>query len=182
MVITSVFFKDSLGRECTVRNAVPSDAGMLIQYLRQTAAESPFLLREPDETDMTESSEVLFIEKILNNPREAMLVVFVDGKHAGNCSLMQISPFRRQRHRCEIAVALYKEYWGAGIGKSILRVLLREAAGIGYEQAELDVAAENDRAIALYRGLGFEAYGRFPNNMKYADGTYADTVWMMKKL
>jgi len=30
--------------------------------------------------------------------------------------------------------------------------------------------------------LGFEEYGKFPNNMRYSDATYADALWMMKKL
>ena len=50
------------------------------------------------------------------------------------------------------------------------------------EQAELEVIADNKNAIALYEALGFVKYGQFPNNMKYADGTYADAIWMMKKL
>ena len=32
---------------------------------------------------------------------------------------------------------------------------------LGYEQAELEVIADNEGAIALYKKLGFEKYGRF---------------------
>ena len=39
-----------------------------------------------------------------------------------------------------------------------------------------------ETAIHLYKSLGFEIYGMLPHNMKYADGTYADTYWMMKRL
>jgi RimJ/RimL family protein N-acetyltransferase len=42
--------------------------------------------------------------------------------------------------------------------------------------------AENKDAVALYEKLGFEKYGTFTNNMKYADGTYMDAYWLMKKL
>lgn len=27
-----------------------------------------------------------------------------------------------------------------------------------------------------------DKFGRFPNNMKYADGTYAEAFWMAKEL
>ncbi|SFQ49832.1 hypothetical protein SAMN04487928_1692, partial [Butyrivibrio proteoclasticus] len=30
--------------------------------------------------------------------------------------------------------------------------------------------------------LGFEKFGTFPDNMKYADRSYMDAYWMMKKL
>ena len=41
---------------------------------------------------------------------------------------------------------------------------------------------ENKDAIYLYEQLGFEKYGTFPDNMKFADGSYKDAYWMMKKL
>lgn len=69
-----------------------------------------------------------------------------------------------------------------GIGKAMLEMVLDIAKKAGYEQAELEVIANNKPAIALYEKLGFLKYGTFPDNMKYADGSYADVYWMMKKL
>ena len=60
--------------------------------------------------------------------------------------------------------------------------LLTLAKEAGYEQAELEVIAGNERAISLYKQLGFQEYGILPDNVKYKDGSYADAVWMMKKL
>ena len=64
----------------------------------------------------------------------------------------------------------------------MLNTIFKVAKETGYEQAELEVIADNKNAIELYKKLGFEEYGRFPDNMKYADGTYVDAYWMMKKL
>lgn len=64
----------------------------------------------------------------------------------------------------------------------MLSALLGAAKQVGYEQAELEVVSENRRAMALYEKLGFERCGHLPNNMKYADGSYADAEWMVKKL
>ena len=50
------------------------------------------------------------------------------------------------------------------------------------EQIELEVVADNERAISLYKKMGFEICGTMPRNMKYKDGTYADAFWMMKRL
>ena len=52
----------------------------------------------------------------------------------------------------------------------------------GIEQLELEVVASNQTGLALYKKMGFETWGTFPNNMKYKDGTYVDCYWMMKKL
>ena len=64
----------------------------------------------------------------------------------------------------------------------MIEVALERAKEAGYEQAELEVIAGNERAISLYKQLGFEEFGVFPDNIKYKDGSYADGVWMMKKL
>ena len=49
----------------------------------------------------------------------------------------------------------------------------------GIEQLELEVVADNERAVALYKKLGFQVCGQMPKNMKYKDGTYADVLFMV---
>ncbi|MEF2954821.1 MAG: GNAT family protein [Blautia sp.] len=174
--------KDKQDREIILRSAEEKDAESLLDFLKITAAETPFLLREPDEITLSIEQEQDFIKAKKDSENEILLIAEIEGKHIGNCSLMSVGGFRRYRHRCEIAIALYQEYCGLGIGKAMLEMLLDIAKQVGYEQAELEVIANNKSAIALYEKLGFQKYGTFPNNMKYADGSYADAYWMMKKL
>jgi RimJ/RimL family protein N-acetyltransferase len=174
--------QDKLGRSVILRNAEESDAEELIRYMKVTAGETPFLLREPDEVRFTAEEERKFIKSCMDHPRELMLLAVIDGCHVGNCSLMRIGDFRRHKHRCQVAVALYQEYCGAGIGEILLQTVLSQARQAGYEQAELEVVDGNANATFLYRKLGFKEYGRFPHSMKYADGHYADACWMMKQL
>lgn len=174
--------KDKQDREIILRSAEEKDAESLLDFLKITAAETPFLLREPDEIALSIEQEQDFIKAKKDSENEILLIAEIQGKHIGNCSLMRVGGFRRYRHRCEIAIALYQEYCGLGIGKAMLEMLLDIAKQVGYEQAELEVIANNKSAIALYEKLGFQKYGTFPNNMKYADGSYGDAYWMMKKL
>lgn len=81
-----------------------------------------------------------------------------------------------------MAIALYQEFCGYGIGRSMMEHILKGATKMGFEQAELEVISHNKNAIALYEKLGFKKYGSFPDNMKYANGHYASADWMMKKL
>lgn len=182
MIIEPTIIKDKLGREVLLRTAKTEDASDLIKYLKTTSGETPFLIREPDEITITLEKEESFIQDKIDSERELMLLAYVDGKHVGNCSLMSLATYKRYQHRCEVAIALYKEYWGLGIGKAMLEMVLNVATSLGYEQAELEVVAENESAISLYEKLGFKKYGTFPNNMKYPDGSYRDAYWMMKKL
>lgn len=182
MIFESRKVIDKTGQEVILRNAEKRDAQDLIHYLKMTTAETPYLIREPDEVTLSVEYEEAFIQNMVESERELMLIATVDGKHVGNCSLMSIGSFKRYRHRCEIAIALYQEYCGRGIGRIMMETVMKAAKELGYEQAELEVIADNKGAIALYEKLGFETYGCFPDNMKYEDGTYVDAKWMMKKL
>lgn len=182
MYINAITIKDKKGREIIIRSAEENDAENLIDYLKITAAETPFLIREPDEITLSIEQEQAFIRAKKDSENELLLIAEIGGRHIGNCSLMSIGEYKRYRHRCDIAIALYKEYCGLGVGKAMLETVLDIAEKTGYEQAELEVIADNKPAIALYEKLGFKIYGTFPDNMKYADGSYVDAYWMMKKL
>ena len=175
-------FLDRNGRPFVLRNAEPEDAAALIAFLKTASAETPYLIREPEEVSLTEEQERRFLQSKLDDEKELMLIAVADGKHVGNCSLMRLGGFRRYRHRCEVAIALYQAECGRGIGRIMLETVLDLAKALGYEQAELEVIATNQRAIALYEKLGFQKYGVFPDNVKYQNGSYADAYWMMKKL
>ena len=182
MYRNTTIIKDKKGRDVLLRSAEEKDAEALIDYMKITAAETPFLLREPDEISLTIEQEQAFIKAKKDSENELLLIAETGGRHIGNASLMSAGGFKRYRHRCEIAIALYQEYCGLGIGKAMLEMVFDIAKKAGYEQAELEVIANNKPAIALYEKLGFQKYGTFPDNMKYADGSYVDAYWMMKKL
>lgn len=169
------------GHELLLRNAREEDAQRLIDYLKTTSGETRFLIREPDEVTMTQEDERRFIRRQNESERDVMVLAFYDGEFAGNASLMGMGP-SRYRHRAGVAIALYQAYTGLGIGRAMIEALLAIAKECGIEQVELEVVADNERAIALYKKLGFEVYGTMPRNMKYRDGTYADVYWMMKRL
>ena len=61
MVFEEESMKDKLGRTIVFRNARPEDAGDLIKYLKITSAETPYLVREPEEITITKSKEEQFI-------------------------------------------------------------------------------------------------------------------------
>lgn len=182
MILKPIQRKDKQNRTVTLRSADVSDAEALLRYLKVTSGETPFLIREPDEIKLTLEQEEAFIRSKMQEPGELLLIGEIDGKQVGNCSVMSMGSFKRYAHRCEIAIALYQEYCGAGIGKMMMETVLQEAKKMGYEQAELEVVSDNANAIALYEKMGFKKYGTFPNSVKYSDGRYADAEFMMKTL
>lgn len=182
MKIEPIEVFDKKGRKVILRSAYEDDAKDMIKYLKKTTKETPYLLREEDEINLTVDDEKGFINMCLGMDNALMLVAYVNGKHVGNCSFSPVGPFKRLAHRCDMAIALYQEYWGYGIGSIMLETALKYAKEVGYEQAELEVVSSNTKAIKLYEKYGFKKYGVKPDNMKYSNGEYASVDWMMVKL
>ena len=67
-------FLDKFGRTVIIRNARPEDSADLIEYLKITSGETPYLIREPEEITITKDQEELFIQNIIDAERELMLV------------------------------------------------------------------------------------------------------------
>jgi ribosomal protein S18 acetylase RimI-like enzyme len=69
-------------------------------------------------------------------------------------------------------LAVHPEWAGQGIGRQLLVDGLREAADLGCRSAVLNTQADNQRAQALYRSLGFHPTGeRFEVYTRLATGT-----------
>ena len=182
MRIEPIEVVDKQGRKVILRSACEDDAEDLIKYLKETAKETPYLLREEDEINLTVEDEKGLIKMFLELDNALMLLAYVDSKHVGNCSFSPVGPFKRIAHRCDMAIVLYQKHCGCGIGSIMLETALRYAKEVGFEQAELEVVSTNTKAIKLYEKFGFKKYGVKPDNMKYSDGSYASMDWMMMKL
>lgn len=170
------------GKICRIRLAEEADAERMIDYLRITAEETPFLGREPEEASFTLEHEREIIRNMNMAERSLLLLAEVDGVHAGNANLSCVGDLARLRHRCTMGVGLYRTFWGMGIGSALLEELLAAARTAGYEQAELEVVSTNVTAVGMYKKFGFEVTGTEPHAFRYRDGSYADFLFMVKDL
>ena len=66
------------------------------------------------------------------------------------------------RRRAGFGISVDKAYWGLGVGRALTEACIACAKTAGYAQLELEAAAENKNALALYESVGFVEYGRNP--------------------
>ncbi|MBQ5330411.1 MAG: GNAT family N-acetyltransferase [Oscillospiraceae bacterium] len=171
------------GHDITLRSPIPEDAALLTEYLRTVSGECPYLMHDPDEINFTVEEEREFINSRNGSEDSVMILAFSDGEFAGSCSFESMGRCgKRYRHRMDIGISLLERFTGFGLGRLMLERLLQKAKDEGFEQAELSVVDENERAIALYRKLGFEECGHMPRCNKYEDGTYTGDIFMVKLL
>ena len=169
------------GRKAILRSPEVSDAAQALEYLKITAAETPFLLRTPEEVTLTEEKEARFLAAIREDPSTLAIYCFVDGALAGNCQLSRKTK-RKNCHRGSIGIALCREFWDLGIGSALFREMIDAAESWGLMQLELEVIEGNERAIALYRKFGFEIVGFTPNAIRMEDGRFVKEYLMIKPL
>lgn len=169
------------GREAVLRVPEPEDAAVMIRYLTDTAAETDFVLRYPEECRWTEEQERGLLENFKANPNSLMLCCFVEGDLAGNCNL-QFNGQLKYRHKAAVAIALYKKFWNLGIGTAMMEAMIEVARARGVEQLELDYIEGNDRGRGLYEKMGFVQVAEHPDAVKMKDGSYRKLIFMIKKL
>lgn len=159
------------GRIAVLRSPDPvQDAPDLVQYLHDTAADTPFVLRTPEEVTMTVEGEERFLEAVVDSDCDCMILCEVEGRIAGNCHLSFMGK-RKVRHRCSVAIALRKEFWGLGIGTAMFAEMIAMAeAREGVTVMELEFIEGNARARGLYEKMGFRIVGMHPDAIRQEDG------------
>lgn len=171
------------GKSVLIRKPKPDDAEQIIRVMKAADEETKFLARNPGEFKVTVEQERTIIESVLNDEFGRMwFVPEYEGKVVGQCSVGLVRNNERYLHRAGVAFVLLKEYWGLGIGGKMIQECIKWCDAHNIEQIELDVLKDNERAIAMYQGFGFEIVGTIPNALKYADGTYGDEYLMVKKM
>ena len=167
------------GRTCVLRIPYAEDAEALLDFLRDIASETEYILWTPQESFPTREGEIAYIESLVNSPQVLCLLADVDGEIAGNCQIVFNGKWKIA-HRSSIAIALRQKFWGLGIGTALLRELIGEAERRGVRQTELDVVAENRRARGLYDKMGFRAVATLPAAIRFTDGSLHDEIHMMR--
>ena len=174
-----ILLKD--GRTAVFRSPLPGDAEGMLHYLKNTAGETPYLLRTPEECTMTIAEEATYLESVAADPFDAMIICFVDGVLAGNCRLARKTR-QKNRHRGVVMIALLKEFWNLGIGTIMFEEMIAIARQWDLMQIELEVIEGNTRAMALYEKMGFQITGATPDAIRLEDGTLLKEYIMVKKL
>ena len=159
----------------TIRRAGPGDAAAFARILGD-----PEVL--PQLMQLPYTSEAIWRTRLADNDTpgriDLQLVAERGGVVVGSAGLHPVGPATRRRHAMMLGISVAREAQGQGVGKALMQALCDYADRWAQVlRLELDVYADNARAIALYRQFGFEIEGRHPG---YAlrDGEYVESISM----
>ena len=170
------------GQELLVRNGVASDARALRETTQRTHAQTDYLLSYPDEQRADDEQEARLLAETERSNNEVELVAGVDGQIVGSAGVTVVGGRRKVAHRARFGISILKEYWGMGIGRVLMDACIDCARRACYAQLELEVVADNERALSLYRRTGFEEYGRNPRGYRSAAAGDQELVHMRLEL
>lgn len=166
------------GEECIIRNGTEDDGKAVLEVFDLTHAETDFLLTYPDENSFTEEDECAFLKSRADSENEAEIIAEVNGEIAGTAGIESKGSKYKIRHRAEVGISVLEKYWGQGIGKALMEACIECAAAANYRQLELEVAADNERAVSLYKKLGFTEYGRNPLGFRSKTSGFQEIIYM----
>lgn len=167
---------------CLLRSPNRNDACSMLEFLKITSQETDFMLRYPEEIDLTPKQQEIYLSNINHSSTNMMIAAFISNQLVGNASIVLIGTQLKVKHRAEFGISIKKEFWNLGIGQHLIEEILIQAKQIGYRQVELSVFADNSRAIHLYQKCGFEKWGVIKDAYKLKGGSYHDEILMGRKL
>lgn len=183
MFYKTIEFELKDGRSAAIRSIRPDEAEAVLVCFKNLITQTKFLLLDNEKNVASLERETAYLEGMQSSTTNVQLGLYVDGVIMGLADVHITSDrHERLKHRCGIGVSIDKSLWGLGLGKRMMDAVIDVAQRYGYEQMELQVMADNERAISLYKKYGFEICGTLPDALKDADGTYHDEHTMVKKL
>lgn len=170
------------GKHCHIRSGMESDGQAVFDCFNLTHGETDFLLSYSEENSYDPEKEGIFLKRKTESENEVELVAEIDGKIVGTAGIEAVGAKYKVRHRAELGISVAKEFWGLGIGRALIAACIECARSAGYIQLELNVVAENERAISLYKAFGFSEYGRNPKGFNSRTAGFQELVYMRLEL
>jgi RimJ/RimL family protein N-acetyltransferase len=120
-----------------------------------------------------------FTRRNIERVHEEIIIAEINREPAGSVALGWESGTRA--HSAEIGIFVRREFWGKGVGGTLMKEVIELAKQHGILKLELDTCEGNDRPIALYKKFGFEIEV-YQTDRTYVEGTWKKYFWMGAQL
>jgi ribosomal protein S18 acetylase RimI-like enzyme len=157
-----------------LRRATTDDFGPLLDLYEAVAAEGRWIGTEPGfDRERYRFNWMRWID----DPRFLFIVALDGDEVVGNLAV-----YPDLNYGFQLGMLLDASHRGLGIG----RAMMEHALDWGREHAIATIALfvfpHNERALALYRSMGFVEIERFPADVKRTSGEVWDTILMRREL
>lgn len=164
-----------------IRPVREEDAAAFLTLQLHLDEETHFMMLEPGERRTSMEDTRRRIRAMLDQPNALLLVV--DAGEAGLAGYLcaEGGEFRRNWLSAYITCGVLQAFAGQGLGRRLFEQLEEWARACGMRRLELTVMTHNQRAVALYRRMGFIIEGVRKDSLR-VDGQFVDEYAMAKIL
>ena len=163
-----------------IREAVPDDAEKMISYLNQVGGESDNLLHGKNEFTVPVEGVKRKLAMSKDSENSVVLIALENDEIIARAEIDGYYP-ARIRHRAIFSISVRKDYWDQGIGTEMIESIFEQAKKMKIRIIELEVIADNVRAIHLYHKMGFVDIGTYKDYF-FVNGMYKDAMVMQNLL
>lgn len=141
--------------DCTIREILKQEYPLLDNFLYE-AIFIPEGIEPPPKTIITSPELQVYVERFGESKDDRGLVAEVDGKIVGAVWVRIMNGYGHiDDETPSLAISLYKEYRGFGIGTAMMKEILTLLKSYEYSQISLSVQKAN-YAAKMYLKIGFE--------------------------
>ena len=166
------------GRRARVRSTAVDDAERVLELNRVLAVDGRGMVIGADQIrSLPEEQRRIdaIVRAAAAGDATRSLVAEVEGdpRIIASAELHQLEPVRC-RHVGVLSVGVAPAFQHHGLGRALMTALIDHARDRGLLRLELYVRADNERALALYRSLGFAQEGTRARFVRADDGSFVD--------
>ncbi|PAD33951.1 GNAT family N-acetyltransferase [Terribacillus saccharophilus] len=171
--------KDIIQRKLIIREAELKDAEALARLRMKTDGETEYMDREEGEGYLSPKD---FEELIMTDQKELknLCLVACDQQEVIGYCRCEGNKLKRLSHQVTFGIVIMKDYWGYGLGKQMLEMIIAWSEEQKIHKINLSVSASNIRAIRLYETYNFQIEGCLKDDKRLRGGEYHDTLLMAR--
>ncbi|WP_084268687.1 GNAT family N-acetyltransferase [Oceanobacillus damuensis] len=161
-----------------IREAVMEDGEELALLIHEVESESPYMLYEAGERDLSPENQSKIIDKLSQEENSAAFLAEREGRLVGYLFAVGGNA-RKNKHSVHIVIGIRKNYRGLGVGTELFKKMEDWASKQKIHRLELTVIEENLAGVKLYKKSGFEIEGKKRDSL-YMNGRFVDEYYMSK--
>jgi len=163
-----------------IRSINESDSEEFLLLSKMLDQETKFMMFEPGERTTTVDEQRQRIKNVLSHDNQMIFVAEHENRLVGFLGAFGES-FQRNHHCAYIVMGILQAYVGQGLGSQFFKVLEEWAIKHNIHRLALTVMCHNERAINLYRKMGYQTEGVKQDSL-WVNGKYVSEYHMAKLL
>ncbi|MTI66551.1 MAG: GNAT family N-acetyltransferase [Firmicutes bacterium] len=164
------------GNILVLREVEAKDAESIIEYVNKVAGETDNLTFGENQFNITLKEERKILIESKKSENSFFLLAIINDRIVGMLTFRG-GKRPRTKHVGEFGVSVLKEFWNLGIGKKMIINLIKWAKDNKIKKINLRVRSDNEKAIKLYKNLGFLKEGVITKEL-FINGKFYDAVAM----